>query len=215
MISALPFINPTSVWSRLLAFYRLDGLTDASGNGYTLTNQNSVSFVSGKIGNCAQFNVANWLNSTTNHNFGSEFSAACWVYLNNSSSIRPAMSQWQGGFGSFFIGTAGGNYVFATAHDQDPNSWLTGGSAAINEWVHMAGVYSGTTEKLYINGAEVASQATSALVNPNEGTFKIGTVDAGGEFGIDGKVDAAGIWKKALTASNIAALYNAGAGREI
>jgi hypothetical protein len=217
MIAGFPFVTGKPLWSGLIAFYKLSNVNDSSGNGFNLTNENSVTFGSGKIGNCAEFNESNWLYSETNHNFGSQFTAACWVYINDSTSLRPALSQWQSGFGSFFIGTADENYVFATCHDQDPldPTWLYGGTAAIGEWVHIAGVYSGTTERLYINGVEVASQATSALVNPDLGTFKIGTLDEGGEFLFNGKIDAAGIWNRTLTPSNILALYNAGTGREI
>jgi len=35
--------------------YRLEDLTDSSGNSYNLTNNNSVGFVSGKFNNCADF----------------------------------------------------------------------------------------------------------------------------------------------------------------
>lgn len=206
----------SSLLTGLLAFYNLSDLSDASGNNHTLSNSNDVTFSSGKIGNAATLDGSNWLLSETRHNFGSQFTAACWVKIITANSLRPALSQWSGGFGTFYLGTAYGNYVFATCHDEDVYSptWLTGGTAATNQWVHLAGVYSGSSEKLFVNGAEVASQNVGPIVNPDTGTFKVGTFDGGGEFMFQGQIDAAGIWSRALTSAEITELYNAGTGKE-
>ena len=50
----------TSLTTGLQAFYKLDDLTDSSGNGNALTNNGDVSFSSGKIGNAAVFDNSNY-----------------------------------------------------------------------------------------------------------------------------------------------------------
>lgn len=200
----------------LLAFYKLSDLTDSSGNNRTLTNNDNVSFASGKIGNAAVFDVG-WLSSEETIDFTGGFSVGCWVNISSSDSLHPAVSQWQGGLGAFYIGTANEQYVFATCHDENVSNptWLYGGTAALNEWVYMVGTYDGTTEKLYVNNVLIASQPTSQLVNPSVGQFKIGTFDDGGEFVFNGSIDAVGIWNRALSNAEITLLYNNGNGIEL
>jgi hypothetical protein len=200
----------------LQAFYKLSDLSDSSGNNRTLTNNGNVSFASGKLGNAATIN-GNWFSTDETLNLTNSFTVACWVKINSSGSLKPAVSQWQGGLGSFYIGTANDQYVFATCHDEDVYNptWLYGGSAALNEWVYMVGTYDGNTEKLYVNNALIASQSTSQLVNPFVGQFKIGTLDGGGEFVFDGEIDAVGIWNRALSDAEVAELYNGGTGLEL
>jgi len=41
------------------ALYKLPDVNDSSGNNYTLTNNNTVAFVAGKFGNCANFGSSN------------------------------------------------------------------------------------------------------------------------------------------------------------
>ncbi len=49
-----------AVWSGYRAVYHLDGLTDSTGNGYTLTNNNSVTLnATGKLGGSADFTSGN------------------------------------------------------------------------------------------------------------------------------------------------------------
>ena len=200
----------------LQAFYKLSDTSDSSGNNRTLTNNGNVSFAPGKIGDAAVFD-GNWLSTEETLDFSGGFSVGCWVNISSSDSLRPAVSQWQGGLGAFYIGTANEQYVFATCHDENVfnPTWLYGGPAALNEWVYMVGTYDGTTEKIYVNNVLIASQSTSQLVNPSVGQFKIGTFDGGGEFAFNGSVDAVGIWNRALSDAEVAALYNNGNGLEL
>lgn len=63
------------------ALYHLSSTTDAGGNGFHLTNNNSVGFAAGKFGNCADFGNAN-----TNKNLSYTGSMA--------ASDKRAMSFW-------------------------------------------------------------------------------------------------------------------------
>jgi hypothetical protein len=206
-----------NITNGLLAFYKFTNSSDSSGNDFNLVPQNSSgTFVQGKIGSAVQLSNDWWITGVR-HDLTQGFTVSCWVKMNSTDSLRPAVSQWQGGYGSFYIGAANENYVFATCHDQDVfnPTWLYGGTAALNQWVHMVGVYEGSTEKLFINGTLAASQASQALVDPSVGNFMIGSFDGGGEFVFDGEVDAVGLWNRALNTDEIAALYNSGDGFEV
>jgi hypothetical protein len=197
----------------LQAFYKLSDTSDSSGNNRTLTNNGNVSFASGKLGNAATIN-GNWFSTNETLNLANNFTVACWVNINSLGSLRPAVSQWQGGNGAFFIGTGEDNYVFALATPW-PSGLLYGGPATLNQWVHLIGICSGSTQKFYINGVEVASQNIDPFTDLTQGTFKIGTLDGGEEFVFDGQIDAVGIWNRALSDAEVAELYNNGTGLEI
>jgi hypothetical protein len=204
--------SSSSLQNGLLAFYNLTDTSDSSGNNKTLTDNGGVTFGPGKFGNAAILNGSSWLYRNETLSLANVFSVSCWVNITSADSLRPAVSQWQGGLGAFYIGTVNNDYVFATCHDIDVSNptWLYGGAASLNQWVHMVGTYNGSVEKLYINNVLVASQTTFPLVNPSVGQFKIGTFDAGGEFGFSGSVDAVGIWNRALSDADVALLYNDG-----
>lgn len=77
--------------SYLRAYYRLEDVSDSSGNSYNLTNNNSVSFASGRFRNGADFGssgtnkgliyTGNVLASSTDN-----FDVSFWFKLNNTAS---------------------------------------------------------------------------------------------------------------------------------
>jgi hypothetical protein len=75
------------------------------------------------------------------------------------------------------------------------------------EWTYIVGTCDGTNLRLYVNG--VLSAGPSAVTNaPNTASARIGTsVD---NLFFSGSIDEARIYNRALTASEIASLYNFG-----
>lgn len=79
-----------------------------------------------------------------------------------------------------------------------------------SNWYHLATVQSGTTVTVYLNGSSQGS-ATVAAINSDWGNnFRIGSIFSNTGFRFNGLLDEAAIWKTALDASNIAAIYNGG-----
>src|SRR5258707_3102502 len=77
--SAFADLNPG-----LIGYYKLENLNDSSGNAAPLTNHGTVTFVAGKVGNCAHIVSASsqWLSRATgiSNQFGTgDFSFAYWV----------------------------------------------------------------------------------------------------------------------------------------
>ncbi len=72
-------------------------------------------------------------------------------------------------------------------------------------WMHIAATYDGVTQRLYINGAEEASQPASIGINTNDTDLSLGgQVD--GTRVIDGIVDDVRLYSSALSAAEIAEL---------
>ena len=78
------------------------------------------------------------------------------------------------------------------------------------KWVHLAGVYDGTTWRLYRNGVQVASQADAqGAVLVDDGDWAIGSTGSGWADNFAGAVDEVAIYRKALTAAQAKAHYEA------
>lgn len=94
---------------------------------------------------------------------------------------------------------------------------VVGSTIPTNQWVHLAltastiayGAYAMTT---YRNGTTVATATGSTLFRNGGGNVCIGHQEEAGA-GMNGRIDEVGIWQRALSADEIALLYNGGAGR--
>jgi len=85
------------------------------------------------------------------------------------------------------------------------------GGISEGEWVHIAATWDGTTAVTYVNGVQV-----------NSGAFQIGpkldahiwlaACNTGPANNFNGTIDEAAIWDRVLSADEVAALYNNGAG---
>src|SRR3990167_453699 len=78
-----------------------------------------------------------------------------------------------------------------------------------SKWYHVVGIYDGTNIKLYVNGALDATAAGSGSINTDATTpFLIGKYTTNTIFGL---IDEVRIYNRALSAGEVAALYNSGA----
>jgi hypothetical protein len=202
----------SSLLTGLLAFYNLSDLTDASGNGNTLTNTNGVTFSSGKIGNAAVFNQSNRLQATIPSlaaMTAGDFTVACWVYINNSVPSDAYIISQSGGMGLRW-GNPSQN-TFIINNSQADNPWVS--NLAKDKWYHVAGVASGNSLLMYIDGS--LATTLNKQNYPSQSNLFIGAYgDILLEYSFNDKIDAVGIWSRALTNTEITELYNAGAGKE-
>ena len=89
---------------------------------------------------------------------------------------------------------------------QAPASAIVAGQA-----YHVVGIYDGTTQRLFVNGAQVASGAFSGAMNVNTKAVVVGSWDGASEF-VAGSVDDVAVYAKALSASQVSTHYSQGAG---
>ena len=89
---------------------------------------------------------------------------------------------------------------------------LTGGTATLDAWSHVVGVWDGTTAKLYVNGVDTAAANTGAggYNASTEAIFSVGTYDTGSSAST-GFIDEIAFYGSALSATQIQAHYNAAA----
>ena len=106
------------------------------------------------------------------------------------------------GYLTFIVQTDSGG---STALDASTNPIQTG------QWYMVAGVYNGSTMKLYLDGQEVASRSKSGTIatDDDRDAWIGGCPSNGKPQRWDGAIDEAAIFDKALTAEQLQALYGA------
>jgi hypothetical protein len=191
--------------SDLLAFWKLADTSDSSGNGNTLTNNNNVAFVAGKIGNAAEFDGSNSLTRSMSVDFSDDFTLSLWC--------KPADVE---DYGVMLFGQEGGRWNIAYTGDSSID--VNNGSAAFlnaaalpDQWHHVVTTRNSTTTKMWLNGEVVAQDDNQEVAAAN--TIYLGSADED-TFRYTGLLDAVGIWERVLSDAEIAALWNGGSGLE-
>lgn len=210
----------------LLAFYKLSDLTDSSGNNRTLTNNGNVSFASGKIGNAAVFDGSypnHLIKSGSNlTNFGSgDFAISCFykptTQITPYAAIFTTYEVWPSpysGIGLFDrCGRDTDKFALVIADAGSLGEWHFNDSSVVDEqWYHIVITRNSGQLKWFINGNIAADIQNST--NFGDDFLSLGADNPGGGV-VNGQIDAFGIWNRALSDSEVAALYNSGAGIEL
>jgi len=204
---------PSPLWNGLSAYYTADDTSnDAKGN-FNGTLVNGATYATGKIGSAFSFDGVNdYMSTATNSPINSYFehTYSCWVKP-ASNSIGIFM-----GNGTSMLGVRPGrNLTFFQYYvNAEVN---TGYILPLDTWAHAAVTYKGNSfgsnnVLFYVNGSLVY---TGTLSMPS-GSSKVflGSNGAGTGGFYSGLLDEAGVWNRALTASEVTELYGAGAGKQ-
>ena len=203
----------------LKGYWKLD---ESSGNAVdslginTLVNTNTLTYVAGKIGNCALSDQVNsrYLVKTSPSSLPS---GAVDVTLNiwANPSSEPSLSGW--GFGTAGTSQAGtilfglsGPYFGGYSNDVYVSQTIP-----TNEWHMHTITIKASTKKVnfYYDGSHIGTEQTLPNTpNYGSGAVWIGPQGTWNTTCFPGKLDEAGIWQSVLTQEEITALYNGGAG---
>ena len=85
------------------------------------------------------------------------------------------------------------------------------GAIVVGQAFYVVGTYDGTTERLYVNGAEVASAPLSGAITTNSNPLDIASWREGSEA-FSGTIDEVAVYANALPAARVAAHWQAGSG---
>jgi hypothetical protein len=209
---------------------------DWTRRGNDLTSNNSVLSASGKIGNAREFVAANseFLSRTSNTDlqFGDgNWSLSCWIYVTETgtTSERMIAAKDQSGGREFFLrfttstSLSTNNVGFTVFYTDGTFDGLAANGRAnasfINLWHHIAVVHANGVVNLYFNGAaeggtlnRAAGKAFAATATP----FNVGRRSFSGSANhANAIIDELAKWNRALSVSEIASLYNNGAGIDL
>jgi concanavalin A-like lectin/glucanase superfamily protein/parallel beta helix pectate lyase-like protein len=216
--------GPVASWS----FDEGSGQTAADGSGNSNTATLGVTtavessdplWVQGRMSNALQFDGSSSRvtvpGSPTINNL-SAFTYAAWIYPTGAGG---------GGYGRIFAkesSTGFDDFYFLgnTAIEADINNTVgtqfaarAAATLAWNAWSHVAVTYNDSGDRklhLYLNGSEVAysrQDVTSGTLRTTSNTLMTGNRIAG-DRSFQGKIDDARVYNRALSSSEVAALFN-------
>lgn len=217
----------SSLLTNLISFWKLAGTADAASTN-TLTNNGTVTFTTGKIGNGASFNgTTQWLSIADNSALSTgdiSFSIFGWAKANDFTDTQILVSKWGGPGGSsdneyriyldgqllkFDIQNADGPVIDLDALTNDIQT---------GEWFYFIATYNSVTDvaTLQVNDDPESLTTVGSVPAPPNGAsdFCIGA-QMDGDNSFNGMMDALGFWKpKVFTSLEITAGHNSGAGIE-
>jgi hypothetical protein len=83
------------------------------------------------------------------------------------------------------------------------------GAVVVGSIYHVVGTFDGTTQRLYLNGVQIASQALSGSASITTNPLYIGAWNSASEF-FKGTIDEPAVYNTVLTAAQVALHYQAG-----
>jgi hypothetical protein len=143
----------------------------------------------------------------------SAFAMACWVYPSNPS---PAFPNFDGIIGyrnesnaDFFILQLSATSFEARFRNSAGSPFtITSPTCQVNQWQHLALVYTGSQLRFYHNGTLSQSITASGIINNATVPFNIGRIPfSSTPFWLNGQVDEVGIWGRALSDSEVNCIY--------
>ena len=181
--------------------------TDHSGNGNTGTLINSPTWTNGNRGKALSFNGSNTYVQTPTQSITGSITTSAWVYSSNFNQSgfiigkNSVNTQWE----LFFQANDGLLWRGGAQEDSTLCSF-----PANNTWHHIVGTQSGTSGSLYIDGV-LCDTGTPTAIGNGSGTIDIGRFNSG--FYFNGKIDDVRLYNRALSAAEVANLYNSGAAK--
>ena len=201
----------TSAPSGLVAAYAFDEgsgstVSDASGNGNTGTISGATWSSAGKYGSALSFNGSSGrvtIPNASSLQLSSGMTLEAWV---NPAAVS---STWRdviekGNDNYFLMATSdhssapGGGGIIGGSYGQV----FTTSPLPTNTWSFLALTYDGATERLYLNGTQVASLARTGAITSSTNALTLGSDPFYGQF-FNGLLDNIRIYNSALSAAAI------------
>ncbi len=212
--NAYPLTDTPSLYGGV-AYYKLEDVADSI-DGNTATNVGTATFTSGKIGNALTLNGSSQA-LNLNASLLSAY-ATCtisgWFKLGATGAYQRVVSKTDDSTYNTMIRVTNGNKLaghITTATE----ATITGGTTlSSGTWYFATLVYDGANINLYLNGSTDATQVakTGALKTATD-IVSIGKYYSGGEY-FNGQIDEVCIFNRALSSTEVTALYNSGNGRQ-
>ena len=185
---------------------------DASGRGNPGTLTGATWTTLGRYGNALSFNGSNSVVRVAD-----SASLDLTTAMTLSAWIRPTVSQsgWrtimQRQADSYFLNASnsdgplrpsgGGTFGTSTTYVSGPTA------SPVNAWTHVALTYDGATQRLFVNGTQAATRATTGTIQTTDNPLWIGGNTPYGEY-FTGLIDEVRVYNRALTQADIQADMN-------
>ena len=212
---APPF--PVGLLRDLVAHWKLDELSgtryDSTANHNDLTDNNSVGYAVGKIGNAAAFDGSpKWLENDAIVVSSGNFSFSCWIQVDAGGSLWGISSIGRDGNANnitLYSYDGFGPLLFVAEDTEE--TWVGAEQIELGTWFHVVIVVDRTSGvwKRYFNGGAPLIRSSSLLGLAVDGIF-LGRSKEGQYH--NGLIDSASFWSRVISDAEVATLYNNGNG---
>lgn len=211
----------------VIGWWAGDGSAADLNGGHHGSLYNGATYASGLVGQAFSFNGVDghvriphsshlnstgaltleaWIFPASFPGFSSTFLGK-WDSIDGVDQRSYALNIDAGGTITFYINTDGTHDRFQTIR--------SGNAVPLNAWSHVAGVYDGSTMKVYVNGELGGQIPYSQGVFAGTADVSIGAIASGGPVGqsagnFSGKVDEATVYNRPISAVEVKAIFNAG-----
>ena len=207
--------NPTAFWE----------LEETSGTrfnsvltGNNLTDNNTVGSMAGKVGNAAQFTLANteYLSAADNPALSTgdiDFSIAAWVYFDSLTDARTIVSKADTGANEYLLYFYNNRIRFNVANAVEVAADNLG-APTTGQWYFVVAWHDSVNNQIgiQVNGGTADTAAYAGGVVDGTAPFVIGAY-ASSANAHDGRIDQVGFWKGVMSDEESMWLYNNGSGR--
>jgi hypothetical protein len=234
LASAAPASRPTAALSDSLVAYwqvdeasgtRADELTGCGGGGCDLLLEaDPIGSAAGILGSAAEFVgfESNWLGvgaDMADLSMGDiDFTLSAWAYTPSCGGACNGTV-----LGKYEVASGGREYViliesgalfFIVSGNGTATTAVSAGAWSDSTWHHIVAWHDPTanTINIQLDNGTPASAAHSTGVLDGTREFMLGSLNGLGGYGLTGRVDEVGVWKRLLSSDERTALYNAGAG---
>ncbi|MBL8158347.1 LamG domain-containing protein [bacterium] len=226
-VSQLIALNPRPSVSipEPIAYWKFDessgDAADATGNGKTLTNMNSILYASGRINNGAdlEYSSSQYFSRANEGYFDTTTGTlSCWIKAEtldpspgNPSIFSSATNVTTGGL-DFGVAVHNGDVLFGYMGAGN-NAVLGNTPLATDTWYMATFTWNQSGKELFLNGVSDGTNTADETLTAGETSISIGRYQKLNFNFFDGIIDECGIWDTVLTNEQIESLYNSGNGR--
>ncbi len=197
-------------------------LTDASGRGVTLVPSGGPALTAGHDGSANgayRFDGTNdymQVNGDLGIDCDADFTISAWIYLTSIANYRAIVSNYHTTGANGLMFRVNSNWAGHTNALDLSEGYSSNGVLSTGRWLHVVAVYTEATSKVqfYVNGAAAGYTSTGynigdPLLKDSRNKFAIGAdYLIGGARYFPGTIDEVRFYKYALTAGEVANLYN-------
>ena len=217
LILAMRLAATADLTNGLVAYYPFNGnANDASGNGHDGTNDGAV-LTTDRFGtpNAAYYFAGNGerisIPDSPALQLTGGYTLAAWINFEAGGTFSPRIIDK---FTYSFWTTSTDAVRSLGMHLSSQNPWLVATqSLYAGQWYHVASSYDLQQRKIYVNGVLAASDSYALGVAVGTFPLEIGRKPSYGYDAFKGVIDDVCIYNRALSATEIQALYNVGGGQ--
>ena len=192
----------------IISYYKLDGNSnDSVGSNDGSDTSITYSDANGIINNGAGFNGSSSVISVGDID-SNYLTVSAWVKQVVGEPTAFVYKWYDGTIRSYRLDATAGKYRWEISRDGLETLQVRSTTDYDDgSWVHLVGTYDGTYLKIYYNGSlETTSSTLSGTIYNNSESTTIGIT------AFEGAIDEVGIWSRAITSTEVTALYNSGSG---